>query len=142
MKKKNFDFSQEFLKSRGLILGTSHLPYNPKLIDKARELRKNMTKAEKKLWFGFLRNHRYHFYRQRPIDNYIVDFYCAPVGLIIEVDGDIHDREDVKEYDKERSDLLETYNLDVIRFKNEEIFRNFKKVCEAIDEKIAELEAL
>ncbi len=101
-----------------------------------------MTKAEKKLWFGFLRNHRYHFYRQRPIDNYIVDFYCAPVGLIIEVDGDIHDREDVKEYDKERSDLLETYNLDVIRFKNEEIFRNFKKVCEAIDEKIAELEAL
>ena len=142
MKKKNFEFTQEFLKSRGLILGTSHLPYNPKLVDKARELRKNMTNAEEKLWFEYLRDHKYRFYRQRPIDNYIVDFYCAHVGLVIEVDGGVHDRKDVKEYDKLRSLLLETYNLDILRFRNEEIFQKFRDVCEAIDKKVAELEEL
>ena len=66
--------NKEDIKRRGLIFIGCHLPYSPCLIDRAKELRKNMTPAEKKLWFGFLRQFRYRFRSQHPIDNYIVDF--------------------------------------------------------------------
>lgn len=54
-----------------------HLPYNRALVPQAKELRKNVTPAEKKLWFDFLRNFKFRVHRQRPIDYFIVDFYCA-----------------------------------------------------------------
>ena len=65
-----------------------HLPYNPKLVQRAKELRKNMTKAERKLWYDYLRNFKYRVHRQRPIDQFIVDFYCFELKLVIEIDGD------------------------------------------------------
>ena len=140
MKTKEFKFSREFLKSRGLILGSFHLPYNPKLINRAKYLRQHMTKAEAKLWFDFLRNHDYRFYRQRVIDNYIVDFYCARVGLVIEIDGSIHNKEEVKEHDDIRSLFLKFYNLDIIRFLNEDVLYRFENVCDDINKKIKELD--
>ncbi len=65
-----------------------HLPYNPKLIPIAKELRKNPTPAEKKLWQNFLRNFPLRVLRQIPIYNFIVDFYCAALQLLIEIDGE------------------------------------------------------
>ena len=59
-----------------------HLPYNPKLVERAKELRKNMTKAERKLWYDYLRNFKYRVHRQRTIDQFIVDFYCFELKLV------------------------------------------------------------
>ncbi|OQB40166.1 MAG: hypothetical protein BWY04_01426 [candidate division CPR1 bacterium ADurb.Bin160] len=64
----------------------NHLPYNKKNIQKAKALRKNMTKAEKKLWYEYLKNLNVRVLRQRPIDEYIVDFYIASKKLVIEID--------------------------------------------------------
>ncbi len=66
--------NEDDIKRRGLIFTGRHFPYNPKLTGRAKELRKNMTPAEKKLWYGFLRTFRFRVLQQRSIDNYIVDF--------------------------------------------------------------------
>ncbi len=92
------------LASRGLITTGFHLPYNPKLIERARELRKNMTPAEKKLWYYCLSQFSRRVLRQRPIDNYIVDFYCPVLRLVIEIDGESHFTDDGKTYDQQRTD--------------------------------------
>lgn len=110
-----------------------HLPYNPNLVKYARELRHNMTPAEKKLWFDFLRNFRARAYRQRPIDQFIVDFYIPSYKLIIELDGYHHQHPEVKDYDAERTIILESYGLEVIRFKNHDVLESFPKVCQAIN---------
>jgi very-short-patch-repair endonuclease len=91
---------------RSLLKSDVRLPYNPKLKDRARELRKNMTKTEKKLWYNFLSKHSLRFLRQRPIDQYIVDFYCPKKKLIIEIDGSTHFTKDGVEYDAERSSIV------------------------------------
>jgi len=67
-----------------------HLPYNTALVARAKELRKNMTLAEKKLWYSYLKNFKFKVLRQRPIDHFIVDFYCPSLKLVIEIDGDTH----------------------------------------------------
>jgi very-short-patch-repair endonuclease len=77
-----------------------HLPYNPDLVPRAKELRKNMTPAERKLWNEYLRTFPYRVHRQRPINHYIVDFYCPKLKLIIEVDGDSHFTPESQEYDQ------------------------------------------
>jgi very-short-patch-repair endonuclease len=110
-----------------------HLPYNPNLIEKAKELRKNMTSAEKKLWNNYLKTLKIRFLRQRPIDNFIVDFYCANLKLVIEIDGESHFTDEAKYYDEQRTSVLESYGLQVIRFTNEEVFKNFEGVCEYIE---------
>ena len=96
-------------------------------------MRKNPTPAEKKLWVGFLRTFKPRFLRQRPIDNYIVDFYCAQLKLVIEIDGDIHFTDEGMEYDERRTRLLEGYGLKVMRFTNTEVLENFPAVCAAIE---------
>ena len=110
--------------------------YNKKLISRAKELRKEMTKHERQLWYNFLRNHRVKFYKQKIIDNFIVDFYCNSAKLAIEVDGSQHYMEDGIEYDKERTKILNCYGIEVIRFSNVEIEKNFEEVCRMIEEKI------
>ncbi|HYF02366.1 MAG TPA: endonuclease domain-containing protein [Patescibacteria group bacterium] len=111
-----------------------NLPYNPALKERAREMRKSMTTAEKRLWFEFLHKHPLRFFRQRPIDNYIVDFYCPEKKLVIEVDGDSHYTLDSVEYDKNRTDILERYGLNVLRFTNFDVLKNFPGVCARIEE--------
>ena len=111
--------------------GDYFLPYNPQLVARAKEMRKNPTIAERKLW-GYLRNFPVKFWRQRPIDNFIVDFYCPKLKLVIEVDGDSHFTDSGLVYDQERTRVLEGYGLRIIRFTNDEVLQNFEGVCEQI----------
>ncbi|MCA2726170.1 MAG: endonuclease domain-containing protein [Microcystis sp. M048S1] len=110
-----------------------HLPYNTALVARAKELRKNMTLAEKKLWYSYLKNFKFKVLRQRPIDHFIVDFYCPSLKLVIEIDGDTHFTDEGKAYDKERTARLESYGLKVIRFTNSQVLRNFDAVCEQLN---------
>ena len=111
--------------------GNYFLPYNPQLVARAREMRKNPTIAERKLW-EYLRNFPVKFWRQKPINNFIVDFYCPKLKLVIEVDVDSHFTDSGLVYDEERTRILEGYGLRVIRFTNDEVLQNFEGVCEQI----------
>ncbi len=96
-------------------------------------MRQQMTQAEKKLWFEFLKDFKYWVYRQRPIIYYIADFYCAKLKLIIEVDGDSHFNDSEKEYDNERTKAFESIGIQVMRFTNTEVLDCFPEVCEKIN---------
>lgn len=122
--------------TRQLVQKTRLLPFNPRIMDFVKTLRKNMTKEEKKLWYDFLKDLEYKFIRQKPIDNYIVDFYCAKAKLVIEVDGSHHYTEDSMGYDLVRTDILEAYGIRVIRFRNVDINNNFEGVCDVIKEQL------
>jgi len=127
-------FDAEILKKRGLVFNGRHLPYNPKLVERARQLRKNMTPAERKLWFGYLRTFPHRVLRQRPIDNFIADFYCPTISLVVEIDGGGHYTDEGMAYDEERSDILKSYGLWVIRFSNRDVLDNLAGVCWQINE--------
>ena len=107
--------------------------YEKRNIPLAKMLRKNMTPWERKLWYLFLRDYPVRFQRQKAIENYIVDFYCANDFAVIELDGSQHYDLEQELYDKERTKVLESRGLRVLRISNLEIDRNFKEVCEQID---------
>ena len=111
----------------------NYLPYNKNLVSRAKELRKNLTLAEKKIWYKYLINYQHRVYRQRPIDNFVVDFYCLKLKLVIEIDGDSHYRENAQEYDSQRTEILQGYGLKVIRFTNEEVLHNLEGVIAVIE---------
>lgn len=113
--------------------------HNPKLTDNARKLRKNMTQEERHLWYDFLRTYPVRFLRQKVIDNYIADFYCAKAKLVIELDGGQHFEEDVMQYDAVRTGKFAAYGLRVLRIPNNEIHDNFDNVCEYIDDTVRKL---
>ena len=102
------------------------------LTDRAKKLRKNMTKQERHLWYDFLSKRPEKWYRQKIIGNYIVDFYCEAFKLVIELDGSQHFEENAREYDKNRSTFLESMGNKVIRFTNTDIASRFDSVCESI----------
>ena len=106
---------------------------NSKLVEKARNLRKNMTKEERHLWYDYLKDHPVRFYRQKILGKYIVDFYCADAKLVIELDGSQHYDPGEMEKDAHRTAFLEHYGLTVIRIPNNEVMQNFRGVCEYID---------
>ena len=110
--------------------------YNPELIGNARQLRKNMTAEERTLWYQYLRTYPLKFYRQRTMGHYIVDFYCAKARLVVEIDGSQHYEDQGLEYDWTRTAYLESLGLTVLRVPNNEIWRNLRGVCEAIDEQV------
>lgn len=116
--------------------GIRFLPYNPELKENARNLRKNMTKAEKKLWFDCFKKMDVKILRQQPIDNYIVDFYIASKKLVIEVDCETHRSEEEIAYDKKRTKVLESFWLKVIRFTNTEIYENIEWVFSLLRQEI------
>ena len=107
--------------------------YNKENIPLAKALRKDMTPWERKLWYEFLRSYPLRFQRQKAIGKYIVDFYCAKVGLVIELDGGGHYNPEQAEKDNHRTKDLESMKLTVIRICNLDIDRNFRGVCEYID---------
>lgn len=113
--------------------------YNRKLTERARELRHNMTRQEKHLWYDFLSKYPVKIYRQRSIDCFITDFYCSRAHLVIEVDGGQHYTEEGLAYDKERTEALEKHDLKVIRFTNKEVDQQFEGVCQVIDREIKAL---
>jgi very-short-patch-repair endonuclease len=112
------------------------LKYNPKLKERARELRKNMTEAEVKLWVHIRKKQVFdlQFYRQRPIGNYIIDFYCPDAKLVIEVDGGQHFEDEGREYDEKRDAFLHSLKLKVLRFSNLDILHNIGGVMDRIEE--------
>jgi acetylglutamate kinase len=117
--------------------GASHL-----IFQRAEELRNRMTPAEELLWRHLHINEwKLKFRRQHPISNYVVDFYCHAIKLVIELDGGIHEVEEIKRLDAEREENLKTLGLTVIRFKNEEVFQNKKAVIEEISKIIMMLQS-
>ncbi|MBC8044100.1 MAG: endonuclease domain-containing protein [Rhizobacter sp.] len=110
----------------------AHLPYNPALKARARDLRKNMTEAEKKLW-QYLRTRKEIWHRQKPLDHFISDFYCQALRLVIEVDGGGHFASDTQKYDAARTQVLNGYDLKILRFTNDEVLKSFLDVCERVE---------
>ena len=113
----------------------------PPVFEKARELRNNMTKAEKILWqvinngqvFGL------HFRRQHPINKFIADFYSHKVRLVIEVDGEIHSTEEQMEYDRSRNYFMNELGLLVLRFTNQQVINNVDAVLFSIKEEVTKM---
>lgn len=111
---------------------------NNNLLPNARSLRREMTKQEKHLWYDFLKAYPIKVYKQRIIDNFIADFYCHKARLVIELDGSQHYTPEGKSYDQARTEVLERYGLQVLRFLNSEVDDNFDGVCHVIDRTIRE----
>ena len=112
------------------------------MTNKARRLRREMTRQERRLWYDYLRSYPAHFYRQRAFGNYIVDFYCARAGLVIELDGSGHYKADAKEYDAARTEYLSSFGLSVLRISNHDIDANFEGACMYIDRTVKSLIAV
>ena len=107
--------------------------HNKAIIPLAQNLRKNMTKEERRLWYDFLRDYPIKLSRQKVLGKYIVDFYSAKAKIIIELDGSQHYEEKGLLSDKIRTERTEQRNLTVIRIPNNEVNRNFEGVCQYID---------
>jgi len=114
-----------------------YIAYNPNLKEKARDNRKNPTPAEKKIWYEMLRNRQFSqlkFSRQKPLGEYIVDFYCAELVLAIEIDGDSHAEQE--EYDKERTARLNELGIKVLRYTNQDVMHNLDGVYDDLQTKV------
>lgn len=119
-------------------LNIPYIPYDKNLVSRARELRKEATDAEKLFWEKVLKNKKFtdfKFTRQKPLDSFIADFYCAKLGLIVEIDGEVHNFQ--KARDRERDNILEQkFGLRIIRYTNEEILSDVRKVADNLMKKI------
>jgi very-short-patch-repair endonuclease len=109
------------------------IPYNTALKPASRKLRNNMTAAEAHLW-QYLRKDQLgvRFYRQKPILDYIVDFYCPKAHLVIEVDGDYHESAEQSAKDAIRDDRLQKLGLTVVRVSNEQVLKQWQAVMTQI----------
>jgi very-short-patch-repair endonuclease len=106
--------------------------YKKDHVERARQLRRAMTPAERKLWYEFLRYQKPRFYSQRPIGKFIADFYCAKAKLVIELDGASHTTKQGRAYDEERTAFFQGLEVSVVRFTNLEVMKSFESVCRAI----------
>ncbi len=107
---------------------------NPLIFKRAKELRNNVTHTEMLMWHYLVtRPLGYKFRRQHPFYNYIADFYCHALRLVIEIDGSIHNRADVKEYDKERENIIRSLGIEVLRFTNADVLHRFDFVISSIN---------
>ena len=109
------------------------IPKDNNQLKNARLLRRDMTPHERKLWYLFLRKYPVKVYKQRIVGKYIVDFYCASARLVIELDGSQHYESQTMAYDSERSAFLTELGLEVLRFSNRDVDRDFQGVCAQID---------
>ncbi len=114
------------------------LPYNGNLKQYSRQLRENMTDAERHLWAKIRMKQikGYQFYRQKPIGDYIVDFFCPKAKLAIEVDGSHHLVGEMIEYDRIRDEYLSSPGLRVQRFTNTDVLTHIEGVVESIEKEI------
>jgi len=106
------------------------LPYNKRLKNLARDLRKNATDAERRRWSKIRGKQlkEYQFYRQKNIGDYIVDFYCPAAKLIVEIDGGQHYSEANIVKDEARDKFLSDLGFSVLRFSNSDVLKNFEGV--------------
>ena len=107
--------------------------HNPTLTPQAKALRQAMTPQEQRLWFGYLRDYPIRILRQKVIDRFIVDFYCAKARLVIEIDGKQHETKQGRAHDHERTQYLQGRGLTVLRFSNIVVDYNYANVCDMID---------
>lgn len=122
---------------RPLIL--KHIFYNKKLKERARMMRRNMTVPEKKIWEELLSKDQMlglRFLRQKPIDHFIVDFYCSKLRIVVEIDGSSHLGDQPEAYDNERTLVLKKYGIVVYRYTNDEVLNSIERVAEDLKEKI------
>jgi len=117
------------------------LPYNKNLKQRSRQLRKSMTDAERHLWAKIRMKQLkgYQFYRQKPIGDYIVDFFCPRAKLVVEVDGSQHSSDEMAEYDRIRDEHMRNLGLRVLRFTNTEVLTNIEGIIESIIENMQEI---
>jgi imidazole glycerol-phosphate synthase subunit HisF len=113
---------------------------SPIIFANARKLRDEPTSSEIIFW-SLLKQHfsNFRFKRQHPISRYIADFYCHKLNLVIEIDGSIHDTEEVKNNDKLREEFLETLNLIIVGFTSDEVCKNGESVVKKLKELIDSL---
>ena len=116
------------------------LNYNNDLRLKVKKLRQDMTLPERKLWYEFLRGHRYRFVRQKAIGNYILDFYCQKLKLGIEIDGETHLDAKSQKYDETRTEELHELGIEILRFWNDDILEGLGEVENIIENKVKEKE--
>jgi very-short-patch-repair endonuclease len=110
------------------------IPYKKNLREISKNLRSQPTEAERCLWRRLKLKHiGYVFHRQKPIGDYIVDFYCSKAKLVIEVDGDYHFNAEITGNDKVRDEIMRNLGLTVLRFSNSEVLNNTDKVVETIN---------
>jgi cyclase len=122
-------------KNDGMFNNASHLVF-----ELAKDLRRNMTDAEKLLWNHLKAGVKgLKFRRQHPIGIYIADFYCHKLKLIIEVDGSIHDVQEVRENDGKRESDLKEWGNTIIRFSNDRVFKNLDSVLDEINKTVENL---
>ena len=110
--------------------------YDNTNVKRAKQLRKDMTPWERKLWYLFLKDYQIRFQKQKCIDHYIVDFYCHKAKIVIELDGGGHYDTEAEKYDHHRTEVLKSYGLKVLRFCNTDIDDNFYVVCTVIDQEV------
>jgi len=109
--------------------------------EKRRFLRNEMTYCEKIVWLHLRRNQLgYRFLRQYSVDHYVIDFYCPRLKLAIEIDGDVHNQPDQKEYDAKREEYLKKFKITFARLTNEELPGNPNKAFKRIEEAIKAIE--
>jgi very-short-patch-repair endonuclease len=108
--------------------------YRRHLKPRARDSRRDPTPAERKLWYEFLSSHQEKFTRQKPLGEYIADFYCAQKRLVIELDGDTHFTDQSMRYDRTRTQALAREDIRIVRFTNAEVMAQFEGVCGRIEE--------
>ena len=104
--------------------------HNPRLRGHAKQLRKNMTKEERHLWYDFLKGLPVMVHRQKVIGDYIVDFYIAEAKIVIELDGSQHYEPEGKRTDEARDAYLHSVGITVLRYSNADINLRFSSVCE------------
>ena len=117
------------------------LPYNRNLKQLSRQLRESLTEAERHLWAKIRMKQLkgYQFYRQKPIGDYVVDFFCPKAKLAIEVDGSHHLVGEKIEYDRIRDEYLSSLGLRVLRFTNTEVLTHIEGVVESIAEEMRKI---
>ena len=115
---------------------------SPIIFANARKLRNEPTDAEVIFW-GLLKQHfsGYRFKRQHPISQFIADFYCHKLKLVIEIDGSIHLSDEAKNSDKLRDEFMQTLNLKIIRFTNDEVIKNGEVVVGKLKDFIEKIRA-
>ena len=114
------------------------IPYDKNLVSRAKELRKETTEAEKVFWDEVLKDKKlanFKFTRQKPLDNFIADFFCSSLGIIIEIDGEVHDYQKTRDAERDKM-LKQKFGLEIIRYKNEEVLNDTEKVREDLISKI------
>lgn len=120
--------------TRQLLRLTPMKTYNRALVDRARQMRQEMTVPECRLWFELLQKMQPRFRRQRPVGRFIVDFYCAAIKLVVELDGESHNSVEAASYDEERTAFLQSQGMTVLRFTNAEVMGNLEGVLHAIQQ--------